>query len=117
MNTTQKQNLSAVLFLFCCIPARLGLAYIAYKRVRALPYITMVIGIGFLTLYFTDARKTGAETFGLPIWWTRLRLIHGLTYILYSILALSGNKNAWTILFADTFIGLGAFAQERLRNC
>jgi uncharacterized membrane protein YfcA len=106
--------MSKLLFLIGCIPTRLLLAFIAYyidnhplKKIFAL--FTLMIGIGFLTIYFKGLRKTGMETEGRPIWWNNLRPVHGFLYILFSILYMLNVKNAWIILLIDVVIGLIAF--------
>ena len=104
---------SGLLFVFACIPTRLALVYLAYnKTFKYLPYITMLMGLGFLYIYFTGDRKTGSETFGRPIWWNDMRLFHGLMYVGFSILALLDCKGAWMLLGADVAAGIGAFIQH-----
>jgi hypothetical protein len=102
-----------LLFLFGCIGMRLFLVYLAKTiPLYYLPYlgiITLSIGIGFLFIYFTGIRKTGAEVFGDKIWWNSLRPIHGALYILFSINALQKQRSGWIILFIDVIIGLSAF--------
>jgi Na+-transporting methylmalonyl-CoA/oxaloacetate decarboxylase beta subunit len=113
MNLTKSQKSSA-LFVFVCMPVRLAVTYLAYTgKARFLPYLTLLVGIGFLYIYFSGSRKTGAETFGQPIWWNDMRPIHGLLYIAYSILALNKCKNAWMLLGVDAAIGFGAFIQNK----
>jgi hypothetical protein len=106
--------MSKLLFLIGCVPTRLLLTYLAYylensplKNIVGL--LTMVIGLGFLTIYFKDLRKTGVETEGRPIWWNNLRPVHGSLYILFSVLYLTGVKNSWIILLIDVIVGLIAF--------
>ena len=101
------------LFLGGCIPARLLLTAVAkYSPVYYLPYlgmVTLVIAIGFLYLYFTGKRSTGAETQGAPIWWMKMRIFHGLMYLFFSIMAFMRMKNAYIILLLDTIVGLLLF--------
>jgi hypothetical protein len=102
-----------LLFLFGCIGTRILLMYIAKTiSLNYLPYlglITLTIGIGFLFIYFTGIRKTGAEVFGDKIWWNSLRPIHGALYILFSINALQKQQKGWIFLLIDVIIGLIAF--------
>jgi hypothetical protein len=102
-----------LLFLGGCIPMRLALTMMAkYIPLVYLPYmalITLPIAIGFLYLYFTGKRRTGTETQGAPIWWMPYRIIHGLSYLLFSILALKHMKDAYIVLLLDTLFGLGLF--------
>lgn len=99
-----------LLFLLGCIPARILLTYLARNKVLLIEYITLVIGFGFLYIYFTGSRKTGREVFGDLIWWNKLRIIHGLLYLLFSILTITKTTDsAWVILALDTLIGFVAF--------
>lgn len=101
-----------------CIPSRLALTVLAkYSPPKYLPYlgfVTLIIAIGFLYLYFTGKRKTGFETQGAPIWWMKFRVIHGLLYLLFSGLAFMRYKNAYIVLLIDTLIGLGLFLMHHL---
>ena len=107
---------SGLLFILLCIPIRSALAYLAYtNKFSLLPYITAIIGIGFLYIYFTGSRKTGAETFGKPIWWNNLRLFHGILFIAFSVLYLMKCEKAWMVLAADVAIGLGGFIIQRVK--
>ena len=110
MNSIQKRFL---LFLGLCIPTRLLLVYISkivnLKYLRILGIITLLPAIGFLYLYFSGNRQTGLEVFGGKIWWTNLRIYHGLFYLIFSILAIFGVKNAWILLLIDTLFGLISF--------
>ena len=113
MTPTQKRLL---LFLGGCIPARLLLVATAkYLPVYYLPYlglVTLGIAVGFLYLYFTGKRRVGLETQGAPIWWMRFRILHGLLYLLFSLMAFMRLKNAYLVILLDTFIGLGLFLRH-----
>ena len=110
MNHIQKRFL---LFLGGCIPARLFLValakYMPNNYLRYLGFITLLMALGFLYLYFTGARKVGVETFGQPIWWNKFRIIHGLLYFIFSYYAINGYASAYLILLYDTLIGLVLF--------
>lgn len=111
MNPAEK---SKRLFFLGCAPARLLLAYIAYALLKnsdktllhAFVAVTFVIGVGFWTIYLNGWRKTGTETFGQQIWWNSLRPVHGSIYLLFSLAALLGYKDAWVLLFADVCLGV-----------
>jgi hypothetical protein len=113
MNSVDK---SKRLFFLCCIPARLLLVYIAYVLLKnsnktflyAFVAITLAIGISFWTIYLKGWRKTGIETFGQKIWWNALRPVHGSIYLLFSLAALLGYRDAWVLLFADVCLGVVA---------
>jgi hypothetical protein len=74
--------------------------------------ILLIPAIVFLYSYInykpTDKGATGGN-----VWWNSLRLVHGFTYLLFGIMALSNNKklysNAWIVLLIDVGIGLLAF--------
>jgi len=110
MTPIQKRFL---LFLGLCIPSRLALTATAkYLPLKYLPYmglITLSIAIGFLYLYFTGKRTSGLETQGTPIWWMKFRIIHGLMYLLFSLLAFNYIRNSYMILLVDTIFGLVLF--------
>jgi len=110
MNNIQKRFL---LFLIGCIGTRLSLVYIAknisINLLRYMGYLTLIPGIGFIYIYLTGSRKTGAEVFGDKIWWNDLRPIHGILYLLFSYNAIIGNKNAWIYLLIDVVLGLTSF--------
>ena len=109
MDNKQK---SILLFLGACIPLRLYLVYLAKNRPEYLPLLgklAFLIGFGFLYLYFTGKRQTGAEVFGQKIWWTKQRIIFGLIYLLFAIYAIKGEKFAWKILILDPIFGLIIF--------
>ncbi len=111
MTPIQKRFL---LFLVGCIGFRILLVYLAKTVSKTyllyMGYIAILIGLGFLMIYFTGMRKTGAETFGDKIWWNDLRPVHGLLYLLFAYNAIRGNKeDAWKFLAVDVVIGLVSF--------
>ena len=110
MNSIQKRFL---LFIFGCIPSRLGLAavakYLPNKYLHYLGYITLIPAFGFLYLYFTGKRQVGLETQGAAIWWAPFRLFHGLMYLAFSFYAMNRNPIAYIFILVDTFIGLALF--------
>ena len=110
MNDLQKRF---ALFFFGCIGARLLLAIIAKnidtKYLKYMGYLLLLPAFGFMFIYLTGIRKTGAEVFGEKIWWNNLRPLHAILYLLFSINAINGNRNSWLYLLLDVFIGLIAF--------
>lgn len=117
MKDSQK---SMFLFLLGCIPARLLLAYLASSSndtiQKSVGILALFIAVGFFVIYFGGYRKTGAETFGEPIWWNNLRPVHGLLYLTVFIVIwlFPQYKNwAWKILLLDVLIGLSAFIYHR----
>ena len=110
MNNLQKRFL---LFLIGCIGSRILLVLITkYSPIQYLPllgYIALVPAIGFIYIYLTGSRKTGAEVFNDKIWWNNLRPIHGLLYGLFAYNAMNGNVNSWIYLLVDVIIGIISF--------
>ena len=101
------------LFLFLCIPFRILLVilakYISPNYLPYLGYISLIIAIGFASIYLTNSRKTGPEVFGGQIWWNYLRPVHSLLYFLFAYNAIIGNKQSWIFLLSDVVIGLISF--------
>ena len=89
-----------------CILFRLAIAYGIKKYQHYHKYISFLLllpAIGFLTIYFTRSRNTGA--FGQPAWWNSLRPIHGILYLCAAIMLYQRNKNAYLPLILDVLIG------------
>jgi hypothetical protein len=116
MNLTTIQKRYA-LFLGGCIPARIGLAFLA-KYLSATPslyklygYILLLPAFGFLYLFFTGKRTSGPETFGQRIWWNKFRLLHGIIYLLFCYNAIFNPsfKSNYLILLLDAFLGIVLF--------
>lgn len=101
------------LFLVLCIGTRSYLVYLAKtvnkKYLPYMGYVALLPAIGFLSIYFLNLRKTGAEVFGKKIWWNHLRPVHGLLYLTFAILAINKNDYSWIPLLIDVTIGLLAF--------
>ena len=110
MNLIQKRFM---LFLFGCIVIRILFVYIAKTiNIEYLPilgYIALIPSIGFIYLFLSGMRKTGAEVFGDKIWWNNLRPIHGLLYGLFAYNAINKNKKSWIFLLIDVILGLLSF--------
>ena len=117
MNDIQKRFL---LFLIGCIGTRTLFVLIAknvdVKYLPLLGYLALLPAIGFLYIYFTGSRKTGAEVFGEKIWWNDLRPLHALLYFLFAYNAIIGNNKAWMILLIDVIIGLFSFLFFHFKN-
>ena len=102
-----------MLFLIGCIGVRSLFVIIAKwvntKYLRYLGYLALLPAIGFIYIYLTGSRKTGAETFGEKIWWNDLRPIHSTLYFLFAYNAIIGNKQSWIYLLVDVLIGFISF--------
>lgn len=110
MNTIQKRFL---LFLIGCIGTRSLFVYLAKNAnttyLTYMGYLALLPAIGFIYLFLTGSRKTGAEVFGDKIWWNDLRPVHGLLYLLFAYNAINKNNGAWIYLLVDVIIGLTSF--------
>jgi len=114
MNTFTKR---ALLFLFGCITMRL-LLVVLVKNVALdyLPYLGyggLLIGLSFIYLFMVGNKLADGQlawTGEKYIWWNKLRIFHGLFYILFGIFAIrKQQKYAWQILLLDALVGLGAW--------
>jgi hypothetical protein len=110
MNDLQQRFL---LFLIGCIGIRslfvVIAKYINTKYLKYLGYLALLPAIGFMFIYLTGSRKTGAEVFGEKIWWNDLRPIHSVLYFLFAYNAIIGNNQSWIYLLVDVLIGLISF--------
>ena len=117
MNDIQKRFL---LFLIGCIGTRTLFVLIAKnageKYLPLLGYLALLPAIGFIYIYLTGSRKTGAEVFGEKIWWNDLRPIHSLLYFLFAYNAIIGNTKAWIYLLIDVIFGLISFLFFHFKN-
>jgi len=117
MDNLQKRFL---LFLIGCIGSRSLLVIIAKniqtKYLKYMGYLALSISFGFMYIFLTGSRETGAEVFGEKIWWNNLRPLHSLLYFLFAYNAIIGNRNAWIYLLIDVVIGLISFLIFHYRN-
>lgn len=102
-----------ILFIIGCIGLRSYLVYFAKTtsktNLRYFGYAALVISFGFMFLYFSGFRKTGAEVFGDKIWWNDLRPVHSLLYFLFAYYVFTNKQGAWKFLATDVTIGFSAF--------
>ena len=108
------------LFIFGCFPARLFLAFLAYRvtklNIDLLPIMGvfgLLIGFGF-TYNIIYPRKRGA--FGQKVWWQNYRFIHSALFLVFGILALQKNENAYKLLFLDVVLGAIFVVNKRILN-
>ena len=117
MNDLQKRFL---MFLIGCIGVRslfvIIAKYINMKYLKYLGYLALLPATGFMYIYVTGSRKTGAEVFGEKIWWNNLRPIHSILYFLFAYHAIIGNKQSWIYLLVDVLIGLISFSIHHYLN-
>jgi hypothetical protein len=109
-----------LLFLIGCIGIRslfvIVAKYINVKYLKYLGYVALIPAIGFMYIYLTGSRKTGAEVFGEKIWWNNLRPIHSILYFLFAYNAIIGNKQSWIYLLVDVLFGLVSFLLHHYVN-
>ena len=117
MNDIQKRFL---LFIIGCIGTRSLFVYVAKnagpKYLPLLGYLALLPAIGFMYIYLTGSRQTGAEVFGEKIWWNDLRPLHALLYFLFAYNAIIGNNKAWIYLLVDVIFGLSSFLIFHFKN-
>jgi hypothetical protein len=118
MKEIQKRML---LFLIGCIGVRILLVFIAKYSSETIQHllgiVALFISIGFIYRYISGTRTTGPETFGDKIWWNDLRPIHGMLYLLFTIMVFTPmRKYAWIVLLIDVMIGLTAFLHFHHKN-
>ena len=117
MNTMRQRML---LFLFGCIGLRslfvIIAKYASPNMLKYMGYLALLPAIGFMYIYFTGSRPTGAEVFGEKIWWNDLRPIHSILYILFAFNAITGNASAWIYLLFDVLFGLTNFVWFHYSN-
>ena len=101
-----------ITFITFCLTARISLVllakYIPTKFLHFMGFITLIPALGFLYLYFSNSRLEAGEAGG-KTWWHNLRIIHGLLYLIFSMMAIKKRKNAWIFLLIDVLFGFIAF--------
>jgi hypothetical protein len=90
--------------------------YITPNYLKYLGYVALLPAIGFMYIYLTGSRQTGAEVFGEKIWWNNLRPVHSILYFTFAYNAISGNKQSWIVLLVDVLIGLISFLIHHYLN-
>ncbi len=108
-----------LLFLIGCIGTRSLFVYIA-KTIDSqyLPYLgyaALLPAIGFLWIFISGSRQTGAEVFGNKIWWNSLRPIHALLYVGFAYSAINRKSYSWMFLLVDVLFGLVSFLIHHYR--
>tara|TARA_B110000971_G_scaffold114431_1_gene117390 strand:+ start:3676 stop:4113 length:438 start_codon:yes stop_codon:yes gene_type:complete len=102
-----------LLFLFGCMSLRIGFVYLAHrlskKNLKYMGYLAIMPAIGFIYIYLTGIRATGAEVFGDKIWWNNLRPIHSVLYFIFAYMAINSLENSYLPLLIDVIIGFISF--------
>jgi hypothetical protein len=109
---------SKLLFLFGCIPVRLGLVYLSTKIPHNLlvyfGIILLAISVSFAYLYFTNGRMDAPEAGGTT-WWAKIRIIHAVLYLAAAIYAFQGSSLVWVPLLVDVIFGLIVFIFHQIK--
>ena len=106
-----------LLFIFVCVGVRCLFVYGSYKILKNdynnlrlfMSFLGLLIGISFFNQY-RNHKKIGG--FGGPAYWHSFRLFHGITYVLFGILAFINVKRAYVILLIDVLVGLLVFTNN-----
>ena len=110
MNDIQKRFL---LFLIGCMGARTGLTltakYIDKEYLPIMGIIAVIIALSWLYLFTFGLRTTGPEVMGNTIWWSNIRPVHAIIYLIFAYLAFKKSDKAWIPLLVDQLLGLTAF--------
>lgn len=102
-------------FLVGCMGTRYFLTYYAKThtdKLQLMGKVAIAAAVGIAVIHIFGLRKTGIETQGEPIWWDNLRMVHAVLWAAFGYMALKGNPDSWKVLFADTTLGLGAWAMH-----
>uniref|UniRef100_A0A6C0KDI4 Uncharacterized protein n=1 Tax=viral metagenome TaxID=1070528 RepID=A0A6C0KDI4_9ZZZZ len=98
------------LFIFACIPLRLGIMAYAKnakpKELSVLGKVGALLGLSFLYLWVARVRETATEAGG-PVWWKHARPVHAALWLAFAKAATNGHRWAWKYLLADVALGLG----------
>ena len=95
------------LFLFACLPARLGAAYVAYRFPTWLPWMGLLAAIVACNWLFGSFSHT-TGFFGGNVWWASMRAVHACIYLLFATMAFAKVPQAYLLLVADALVGLVA---------
>ena len=110
MNNIQKRF---VYFLGGCIPARVLLAiiakYIPLSLLRIMGLITIIPAVWFLYSFIITPYTHAKIITSTKVWWQDMRIIHSMSYLLFSIFAINQKPYSWIVLFVDAIVGLFAF--------
>ena len=95
-----------------CIIVRSLIAFTAYKLspkyLRIAGYTALLPAIGFMYLFISKSRNTGA--FGQKIWWDYVRPIHSILYALFAWYAIHKSNKAFIFLVMDVLVGVIVYA-------
>ena len=112
-----EKNYRILIFIFGCLVIRSIFVLGSYKILKhnykflrmVMSILALWIGISFLMQYKRH-KKVGA--FGGPAYWHPFRLVHGVTYVVFGLLAMANVKQAYLILLLDLLIGLLVFTNN-----
>jgi hypothetical protein len=98
-------------FILICVVLRFFIAmlalYLSEDAVKMyMSPITFIISIVFMILYIFNLRQVAPEAIGNTVWWSQLRIVHSIFYLLFAITSYHKSKNAWIFLLLDVIFGL-----------
>lgn len=103
-----------ILFVCCCIPLRLLLAYLSKVAgeadgpyIKIMGVVAIAISVGFMYQFIVHPTKNGA--FGGDSWWNNFRPVHAFIYFTFAIMAFAKPKYAYLVLLFDIILGTGLF--------
>lgn len=114
-----EQNKRILYFIFACLLVRslfVVSSYLILKnnhtKLRLIfSFFALSIGLSFLNQY---RMKEKIGNFGGPAYWHPFRLVHGIIYIIFGILAFCNIKKAYLLLLLDVIIGILVFSNNYL---
>ena len=101
---------SEYLFALACIPSRTLIALWAKDNQPVwLIALALAVAAGFFRLWLNPSiRAKGLETFGQPIWWNQMRVVHAALWLGFALAAIQGKPWAWRLLALDAVVGLAS---------
>ena len=104
------------LYFIICLFIRLLLVFLVLNinksYLQYLGIIFIIIGIGFLNLYFFNKRLNAIEGGGIT-WWHKYRLLHGMLYLTAGIYSIKGYKLSFIPLLIDVLFGFIIWYDKR----
>lgn len=104
-------------YILLCLFTRYTIAIIIkYINIKYLPLLslpTLIISFSFFRNYI-NYKQNDKGFFGGKVWWNNYRLIHAITFGIFSICALYKFKYSWTILLFDAILGTIFFSNKYL---
>ena len=108
-----KKTNRMLLFIFGCLSVRILFAYIAKNssnnQLYLLGILGLIVGISF---FYQSLKNKKIGFFGGKTWWSNMRNVHGVLWIIFGMLAINSNKKAYIALVVDVIIGIISFIRN-----